>query len=1319
MKKQTFMKSTLCLLMALVCNVAWAQTSSWFKMGASTTSLSDGDYVLVAKSDKGTGPVFYDPSVGKPYRYDDRKTVAEGHAVQSKYVWTIDETTIDGVQHITVTNHDDNTKAFPVDGAKNLNFTGSGTASLKTEKYTADGVDYIVLTLDDDAIGYVHANAPGGNPCLSYWPTNGDGASCIKFTFYPVDALTNEERLTYNVGDGKYNDRADSDWRNGWTSTNVGKPSFTISVGANNVNAGSAEYIGLRPGSGGCTYTLTLGETFTAYSFEAKSNNANPAHVVTINGKETTINSTEWTTVRADVVGTTASFGLKGSNGQDLYIRNVKFEQNAEVLAAATANANMDIYGLQRYLGLVQNANKYECNYPSNPADGHGYPGLLDGDFSTYFHSGYSGRNPSPEGVAHYLQADLGKAVKSFRFYTRKRNGNNRPTKITIEGSNDAEDWRPVTVVQSISTDFDDFYSEAITSITAYKHYRFTVNTTNGGSRFFTFSEFYILPNTPKVAETFDAVRGFRAGATVENATKLNEVYAWHQGFTGDAYPNDLYEGVYTLTINGPAAATATYNGESKALPATFYVTEEVAEENAAVTIASTESTLSFNCFSDETDTYETLTVTSLTENKVYTANFNYSLELKESTGRFTEGSKVWSLTTNAANPVALTFTSNANNMNHHGGYIQLHSGQAKSSTYTLTVPEGYIILEYSFDYAFGNTGTSDKKFVVGEQNYPVTAESQSLSVENVNATTTQFVLTGENQPVKVQNFIVKIKTLTAKEIIEAKKTALKEQVEGLRGQLKKQVGYYYCTINGVKMYDADAILAAINAASSAATVAEIAAAVNAKTPVMPEYGKAYKMAFKTKAGALHHIVANEKTLALSASTEANDASVFYCMQSNSDEYPYIFVSAEGGFLTFKALSDAYINKVTDFKVGLMTGVTDNVNSSVESRIGTVYIATNKRPNSDKEDDGCFVFKNQGNANTYDGANVPFHNDNYTSAIVMTEVAAESKIVYDIVVDGDDDVQTNAYVAYDNGTVVRKAFNDGYLVTDAALTEAQLKAGFVGNVVKSATITVENNMITLADVVVTFPTPVKQDLYNTSNGSLGVPPYRIPGITVDPETGRIITVAAELVCGTDPGYGEVDIVCRISDNNGDTWTDMIKVADGTGEESAERNIFETAFGDPAIVADRTSSEVLVVAVAGCTVYANGNTTRENPNMIATIHSKDNGETWETPVDVTEPVYSLFDNGNPIQSAFVGGGKIFQSRIVKVGQYYRLYAAMCARPNGNRVIYSDDFGRTWHALGGASALPAPGGNEPKCEELPDGRVILSSRVGGGRIYKRSS
>ena len=159
---------------------------------------------------------------------------------------------------------------------------------------------------------------------------------------------------------------------------------------------------------------------------------------------------------------------------------------------------------------------------------------------------------------------------------------------------------------------------------------------------------------------------------------------------------------------------------------------------------------------------------------------------------------------------------------------------------------------------------------------------------------------------------------------------------------------------------------------------------------------------------------------------------------------------------------------------------------------------------------------------------------------------------------------------------------------------------------------------------------------------------------------------------------------------------------------------EAAYGDPAVVMDREHNEVLVMAVAGCTVYTNSSTNRQNPNLIAAIRSLDGGETWQTPIDQTEDIYRLFDSGKPMAAAFVGGGKIFQSRIVKVGDYYRLYAALAARPNGNRVIYSDDFGRTWKALGGASATPVPNGDEPKCEELPDGRVIITSRTGGGRL-----
>ena len=324
-------------------------------------------------------------------------------------------------------------------------------------------------------------------------------------------------------------------------------------------------------------------------------------------------------------------------------------------------------------------------------------------------------------------------------------------------------------------------------------------------------------------------------------------------------------------------------------------------------------------------------------------------------------------------------------------------------------------------------------------------------------------------------------------------------------------------------------------------------------------------------------------------------------------------------------------------------------------------------------------------------------------------VNMDGKSAYSVSISGN----SNAYVTYTHGTITEKAFNGGFFIAPTNVSTASFNVVVPNEIVVSADIQIYNNTINVSNIVL-MEEPVKQDLFNTSNGSMSIPPYRIPGIAKT-KTGRLIAVAGRLVCGTDPGYGRVDVVCRTSDDNGKNWSNIKDVAVGTGQTSATYNYFDTAFGDPAIVADRTSNEVAIIVVAGCTVYGNSNTNRNNPNKIGIIHSSDNGNSWGTPLDITEQIYSLFDSGNPIDAAFVAGGKVFQSRIVKKGQYYRLYAAMCARPNGNRVIYSDDFGRTWKALGGANALPAPSGDEPKCEETPDGRVILSSRVAGGRYY----
>lgn len=225
-------------------------------------------------------------------------------------------------------------------------------------------------------------------------------------------------------------------------------------------------------------------------------------------------------------------------------------------------------------------------------------------------------------------------------------------------------------------------------------------------------------------------------------------------------------------------------------------------------------------------------------------------------------------------------------------------------------------------------------------------------------------------------------------------------------------------------------------------------------------------------------------------------------------------------------------------------------------------------------------------------------------------------------------------------------------------------------------------------------------------------PYRIPAIAALND-GSLVAVADYRHCRSDIGFGRVDLRCRISGDNGKTWGKESEAVNGSGISGSAN----CGYGDPAIVGDTETGELLMLCVTGETVYWMQSTNRLNPNRIAVLRSNDKGHTWSEPEDITETIYSLFDNCTEgcVESCFVGSGKIFQSRIIKTGSHHRIYAALCARPNGNRVIYSNDFGHTWKALGGADAFPAPDGNEPKCEELPDGSVILSSRAEGGRIF----
>ena len=225
-------------------------------------------------------------------------------------------------------------------------------------------------------------------------------------------------------------------------------------------------------------------------------------------------------------------------------------------------------------------------------------------------------------------------------------------------------------------------------------------------------------------------------------------------------------------------------------------------------------------------------------------------------------------------------------------------------------------------------------------------------------------------------------------------------------------------------------------------------------------------------------------------------------------------------------------------------------------------------------------------------------------------------------------------------------------------------------------------------------------------------PYRIPafGQLTD---GSIVALSDYRPCGMDIGFGQVDIHGRISSPDRNEWGEEFVLVEGTGVPAT----VDCGFGDPAMVVDRESDEILVMMVCGNTIYYYDTTNRQNPNRVAWMRSFDGGKTWTQWEEVTEDIYTLFDDSSHgcVQSCFFSSGKIVQSRIVKQGSYFRLYHALAARPNGNRVIYSDDFGRTWAVLGGVDALPVPYGDEAKCEELPDGSVVVSSRTMGGRYF----
>ena len=180
----------------------------------------------------------------------------------------------------------------------------------------------------------------------------------------------------------------------------------------------------------------------------------------------------------------------------------------------------------------------------------------------------------------------------------------------------------------------------------------------------------------------------------------------------------------------------------------------------------------------------------------------------------------------------------------------------------------------------------------------------------------------------------------------------------------------------------------------------------------------------------------------------------------------------------------------------------------------------------------------------------------------------------------------------------------------------------------------------------------------------------------------------------------VDLLIKMSNDFGKTWPNT-----DTNLTKVPSNPVTHGCGDAAIVADRESNTVLVLHVQGDERYQDGK------QSIYKLKSTDGGNTW-TSKDLTDQIYG---KNSHWKRMFITSGKIHQSRYIKISNYYRIYAAPLIADFGNTVLYSDDFGDNWSVLGtDATVRPIANGDEAKVEELPDGRVLLSSRTQNGRL-----
>lgn len=220
--------------------------------------------------------------------------------------------------------------------------------------------------------------------------------------------------------------------------------------------------------------------------------------------------------------------------------------------------------------------------------------------------------------------------------------------------------------------------------------------------------------------------------------------------------------------------------------------------------------------------------------------------------------------------------------------------------------------------------------------------------------------------------------------------------------------------------------------------------------------------------------------------------------------------------------------------------------------------------------------------------------------------------------------------------------------------------------------------------------------------------YRIPELLALPN-GDLLAFADKRAVGAGDLPNQIEVYVRKSTDNGTNWGPEKRI---TPVSTSKKD----GHGDTAAVLDRKTGDIIAVVAFGQGFL---NSTPQDPIRIRTIRSRDNGETWEAPIDITSQIYGAgcddFTRRN-WHAAFVTAGNGLQMRngrimfVLNVRESSQLMVQ-------NYVMYSDDGGHKWKVSRGSPKNTRRGG-EAKVVELNDGSLLMHIRWTPNRLQSRS-